>query len=596
MEQNCERCKGKKAKLFCENCENYLCPTCDSYLHALPSKKKHIRNKLALRKKFDLIESKIKKNYSKINMDKVSKLNFGKNNNETKNISDSIEIDNYRYYINNTSSENSQKLTNEQTSYIDNLRDICGIPRKSIQKKNQNIKSLSVERQRKDKVYNDQNNISEMPDFSNIDYLNKNIIEYNRLNRQFPLTNTLPPNFLNKTISSKAIKDKRFYTLDNFTNSNSKEKSSKFPNRSLNKSTKHLNNSQSLLSKTFNNYRTLPNQNQFKNSSSNKKSFLSQEKLIEKRMIRNCIEKQNSLELSLNNSLVNTNKKLSHLETIQNSNKKLLEKKIDYLTSELNHARMNLSAEINCLNKHLNKVDENQTIIRKSPCRYYCSCNKECEQRIKYLQKIIDDQNESLNKLKIRNNFLENEIEKYKEIKEKLCDEKFSLKNDQMNIESFYQKKIDEIRGLHEALKQKLISDHEKQMEKMSGSYDKSKEKYLEIIREREDQLQLLIKNTKEEREEFNSIIDKLKSENQNLNDENEKSKKFIEELEGNIAELNQHIDTVENELSQNVNENESLREKVMKITQENNMMRKEKDKLHNVLYGRLSIKSLKKK
>ncbi len=46
--EKCLRCKNKEAIFICVNCEsfNQLCTQCDSYVHGLPSKKKHRRKVL----------------------------------------------------------------------------------------------------------------------------------------------------------------------------------------------------------------------------------------------------------------------------------------------------------------------------------------------------------------------------------------------------------------------------------------------------------------------------------------------------------------------------------------------------------------------
>ncbi len=46
MPLQCLRCKNNEAIFMCVTCESFkqLCTNCDSYVHGLPSKKKHKRN------------------------------------------------------------------------------------------------------------------------------------------------------------------------------------------------------------------------------------------------------------------------------------------------------------------------------------------------------------------------------------------------------------------------------------------------------------------------------------------------------------------------------------------------------------------------
>jgi hypothetical protein len=55
----CLRCKNKEAVYICVTCESFklLCSQCDSYVHGLPSKKKHKRNVL-------LVDSNLSDNFS----------------------------------------------------------------------------------------------------------------------------------------------------------------------------------------------------------------------------------------------------------------------------------------------------------------------------------------------------------------------------------------------------------------------------------------------------------------------------------------------------------------------------------------------------
>ena len=56
MVLECLRCKNQEATFMCVTCESFkqLCSQCDSYVHGLPSKKKHKRNVLIGESKFNL--------------------------------------------------------------------------------------------------------------------------------------------------------------------------------------------------------------------------------------------------------------------------------------------------------------------------------------------------------------------------------------------------------------------------------------------------------------------------------------------------------------------------------------------------------------
>jgi hypothetical protein len=69
VDEKCLRCKNKAAVFICVNCDSFklLCTQCDSYVHGLPSKKKHKRNVVLVDKNSSENMSEIK-NYERKNL------------------------------------------------------------------------------------------------------------------------------------------------------------------------------------------------------------------------------------------------------------------------------------------------------------------------------------------------------------------------------------------------------------------------------------------------------------------------------------------------------------------------------------------------
>lgn len=71
MVEKCLRCKNKEVVYICVNCDSFkfLCSQCDSYVHGLPSKKRHKRNVV-------LVDTNFSENMSEIkNYEESNKLN-----------------------------------------------------------------------------------------------------------------------------------------------------------------------------------------------------------------------------------------------------------------------------------------------------------------------------------------------------------------------------------------------------------------------------------------------------------------------------------------------------------------------------------------
>ena len=63
----CFRCKMKPPEYYCRCCDTFLCLNCDNFIHSLPSKKKHKRNKIRSNSKHNLSKSQRNTTYATSN-------------------------------------------------------------------------------------------------------------------------------------------------------------------------------------------------------------------------------------------------------------------------------------------------------------------------------------------------------------------------------------------------------------------------------------------------------------------------------------------------------------------------------------------------
>ena len=75
-------------------------------------------------------------------------------------------------------------------------------------------------------------------------------------------------------------------------------------------------------------------------------------------------------------------------------------------------------------------------------------------------------------------------------------------------------KKIEEINNIYQCEKEKIIGNYEMTISKLNDGFSDSKEKYLRVIQERENNFKQFEENVNKEKNELNSIIDKLKEVN----------------------------------------------------------------------------------
>ena len=174
----------------------------------------------------------------------------------------------------------------------------------------------------------------------------------------------------------------------------------------------------------------------------------------------------------------------------------------------------------------------------------------------KNLQKIIEEQREKINELKLNQNNLKNIINKKDLLIEKLNKEKESINEKTLTVQKSLQNESEELKNEFKKEKENIIINYEEKISKMNKDYIINKSEF-DDLKKIVDKLENEIKTKEIEKLKLIEENQKYKSENEIFKKENEKLKK---------------------ELKINIDENEILKE-IIGNNAKNNDIRKSNDK-----------------
>ena len=236
----------------------------------------------------------------------------------------------------------------------------------------------------------------------------------------------------------------------------------------------------------------------------------------------------------IRNKTFNINKKYSKTNGsfkayITQNNFHKIKNKEDPDINLINKLALNLD---NDLNQNLNKENdkENYNVIYKNDFnkiyRLLKISNYQNNIDVNNLLNIIEQQDIIINDLFKKIIFLKQQI---KEISVNIKDE------------NYFDKKLDIINKMYEKEREILIKEQEDKILKIKKEYNKIKDKYLNVIKER--------KNKFKGNVEIDNIIKKLRLDKSNINKNNNRLNKINDDL--NIVEfcMNSHIDELINKL-----------------------------------------------
>ena len=277
-----------------------------------------------------------------------------------------------------------------------------------------------------------------------------------------------------------------------------------------------------------------------------------------------------------NESMGVTAKYVHEIKKVYEQEQENLLKKINQLTKELSQTKICNDIENNSNNKNNSGRNNKNNFSKKDNLFPNVSCNndeiKSKDNEIIKLQKIIEEQKNQINEIKLKNNNLLNELEQKQFLINKLTNDVEFINNKILSIDSFNKNQIDELTNNHNNEKQKMIEEYEKHIKKITDVCENN------------------IKNLVNDIKLKDNIIKKYK---ETMNNEDIQCNQIIEILKKKLAEKN-----IINERL--VNENKLLKENLVEIEEqlknENNIKkkiqnRKNKKKKNNStnknIYGR---------
>ena len=341
------------------------------------------------------------------------------------------------------------------------------------------------------------------------------------------------------------------------------------------------------------NIKELPNNNQYNFNSKNNFNNDSNNQI-------------NSMNISNINKLpeyyssgFNTQRLINDINENNDCEKDDLRKKIHELNQELNTTKKVYEERINYLHQHLNDVNIiNKNNIEKIKLEYKTQINNIINDKDSQIQFLIEE----INKHKeinsdLNQKYTELEI-KYNEAEEKYLNEINNLNNDlkalyneKESIDNFYKNKIDEINNINKIDKERIISNYEIAISKLNENYSGSKDKYIKVIQDRENNFKEFKELAKKEKDELNSIIDKLKETNLASEKDQNELIKINENLKDAFDKVNSELGQIKDNLKYTNKENKKLNKQNTIMSSQYSEIKKANDQLHGIVYGRFGRK-----
>lgn len=270
---------------------------------------------------------------------------------------------------------------------------------------------------------------------------------------------------------------------------------------------------------------------------------------------------------------------IAQLTNELSSTKKSLGERIDFLHSHLEETNQKHNSEIETINTtHLNEMNnilsdkENQIGQLVAELNHQKALNNEMMIKVNEYQKLLD-----INSISYSNeiNQLSNHLD--------------NLNKENYSLETFYKNKIDEINAMNTNEKNKIISSYEMAIEKLNMGYLQSKEKYTNVIQQREDYIKELVNAHKKEINDLNLVIDKLKECNETSKNDQEELIKMNDTLKQTLEKINEELGTTKRNLKKLEKEKKKMENIIENISNENEELKMSNDKLNGIVYGKFN-------
>ena len=306
-------------------------------------------------------------------------------------------------------------------------------------------------------------------------------------------------------------------------------------------------------------------------------------------------------QLSLSETLDETdsslkkNKSFSSLKALNNLNyfeeKIKLLKQISQLNIELSNTRNNIDQKLDIINDHLHKFNnENKNKIIELNYKNIKEINLISSQKITlidHLKNVMNDQEETIQKLLKKKTKLEEEINTNKYLIEKYTTEKNNLIKEKENNKIAYNEKKNLLEKSHNFELQNLKNDYNNELERLLNIYNQSKLEYLNEIKKGNDMIENYKSKGKKEIELINDQIENLQKENNIKYKEKEDIIYNNNKLEQSLNNLNEVYDETYRKYKINKDTREKIKNNFNEAQKEVKTRRKENTKLHDLKYGR---------
>lgn len=227
-----------------------------------------------------------------------------------------------------------------------------------------------------------------------------------------------------------------------------------------------------------------------------------------------------------------------------------------------------------------NHEDELKKVVMEKDAQinYLYNLNFELEKKNKELMSKIEEYADLFNHNKIS----------YSE-KLSTCEKTIdSLNKDCEELKKFYEKKLTFFSQNFSNEKNKIINGYESALGKLNEGYSESKNKYLSIIHQRDEEIKSINDNHNLEINSLNQRISDLMDEINNLREDNERLMRNKNEMEGELSNLTNLLQRCKADLNSSIKENNRLNQDLTNLKRENEDLVKINDKYELLTHGKL--------
>ena len=307
------------------------------------------------------------------------------------------------------------------------------------------------------------------------------------------------------------------------------------------------------------------------------------------------------MQLSAADSLNDTNQSLKRTKSFNSylarnnlnsfDEKLRLMKKISQLNCELSNARSNIDQKLDILHDHLHNYNEaNKKEMIELNYKNINEINIISSQKdtlIKHLKDVMNDQEETIQKLLKKKQKIEDEINENKFLIEKYIGEKKNYIKEKENNEILYNEKKKIIEQRHEAEMEKIRNDYDKEMERLNKKYSQTKTEYLNEIKKGNEIIEEFKLKGQKEIELLSNNIEDLQNINNIKNKEQEDIINKNKNLKKNLDDFHGKYDETNMKYRNNKDERDRIMKAYTDAQNEVKRRKKENTKLHDLKYGR---------